>query len=466
MLKKLLIALLLILYANSSYAAVSFTERYVDNTLASETKPEGTATGGGATWICLEAGSDATDDQYNDYGISTTGGTGPNQHLRITDFVGTGGGNCELEATVDSAWGVNPDSSTTYEITIGSDANNGVAEGVYGGTNGAWRTVVYGATQCNDQRLNIKAGREYDLQEGIIGGVSNSCRMWGYTSTVGDGGRAIIDAQGTVAIAWTHGADSWKIIDLEFKGATGDCIYMANPGFDGTVLWNVLVHNCGDDGIHITSNGITAQIFNTEIHTATGQGANIETGTNVMYSYIHDTTAGGASEAGYFLFNIVDTTGGDNLLDGVYVMNNTFYNSTGENFDSAGFAPMLLINNLFHTASTYNVDVSYAPADNAQFIGYNSYYAWTTASKHADVYGLILDLENNQTGDPDLVDPANATAANNDFNLGSSTTIDDTGFPPTYPGIVNTIGHIEPGAIPYEETGGVGAVTTSYGYSN
>ena len=71
----------------------------------------GTAQSGGSTTITLESGESSTDDFYNGAVILLTGGTGASQYRQITDYNGT-----TKVATVDSAWGTNPDSSTTYQI--------------------------------------------------------------------------------------------------------------------------------------------------------------------------------------------------------------------------------------------------------------------------------------------------------------------------------------------------------------
>lgn len=71
----------------------------------------GTAQAGGSTTITLESGESSADDFYNGSVILLTGGTGASQYRQITDYNGT-----TKVATVDSAWGTNPDSSTTYQI--------------------------------------------------------------------------------------------------------------------------------------------------------------------------------------------------------------------------------------------------------------------------------------------------------------------------------------------------------------
>jgi hypothetical protein len=64
-----------------------------------------------STTAKLAAGASAVDDTYNGMIITTTGGTGSGQTRVITDYVGS-----SKVATVDYAWGVTPDATTTYSV--------------------------------------------------------------------------------------------------------------------------------------------------------------------------------------------------------------------------------------------------------------------------------------------------------------------------------------------------------------
>lgn len=71
----------------------------------------GTATAGAASTITLAGGSSAVNSYYKGLIIRTTGGTGSGQSRYITGYVGS-----TKVATVDTAWSVQPDATTTYEI--------------------------------------------------------------------------------------------------------------------------------------------------------------------------------------------------------------------------------------------------------------------------------------------------------------------------------------------------------------
>lgn len=75
------------------------------------TTATGTATAGAATTITLANTSSNKGNAYVGQVISTTGGTGSGQSKTVIAYNST-----TLVATVDSAWSVNPDGTTTYSI--------------------------------------------------------------------------------------------------------------------------------------------------------------------------------------------------------------------------------------------------------------------------------------------------------------------------------------------------------------
>lgn len=72
----------------------------------------GTAQAGGGSTITLRSGAVATDSYYNGAVVKTISGTGAGQSRKIASYVGS-----TKVATMDSAWSVNPDSTTVYIVT-------------------------------------------------------------------------------------------------------------------------------------------------------------------------------------------------------------------------------------------------------------------------------------------------------------------------------------------------------------
>ena len=71
----------------------------------------GTAQAGASTTITLRSGASSADDFYNLMAVVLTGGTGAGQVRKISDYTGS-----TRIATVDTAWGTTPDSTTTYQL--------------------------------------------------------------------------------------------------------------------------------------------------------------------------------------------------------------------------------------------------------------------------------------------------------------------------------------------------------------
>jgi hypothetical protein len=74
----------------------------------------GTAQAGGANTITLDTGASAVDDFYRSMPIRLTGGTGSGQIRKVVSYNGT-----SKVATVDIAWGTNPNSSSTFRVSKG-----------------------------------------------------------------------------------------------------------------------------------------------------------------------------------------------------------------------------------------------------------------------------------------------------------------------------------------------------------
>jgi hypothetical protein len=85
----------------------------------------GTAQAGAATTITLDASASSVDDFYNGMYVNITNDSPSNvqgQARRITDYVGS-----TKVATVESAWGTNPSSASTFEILLVDDGVGNVA---------------------------------------------------------------------------------------------------------------------------------------------------------------------------------------------------------------------------------------------------------------------------------------------------------------------------------------------------
>lgn len=92
-----------------------------------------TAQGGGGTTITLDAGASAIDDFYNFTIVFVTGGTGAGQSRMISDYVGA-----TKVATVNTAWGTNPDATSVFVILPFGSIPGAVAPSAADNANAVW----------------------------------------------------------------------------------------------------------------------------------------------------------------------------------------------------------------------------------------------------------------------------------------------------------------------------------------
>ena len=134
----------------------------------------GTAQAGGSTTITLASGASDTDDNYNNYYIFLTGGTGFGQRNKIDDYTGS-----SRVATV-STWGTNPDNTTTYEIIRETDVSLlynydfGIGSDGWGSANFAFTSGTNPYATYNDsapgyiqQQVPIESNTLYQLSFSI-----------------------------------------------------------------------------------------------------------------------------------------------------------------------------------------------------------------------------------------------------------------------------------------------------------
>ena len=86
-------------------------QRYETDVFGDTAALYGAAQSGGSSTITLGVGASTVDDFYNDWYLKIDGGTGSGQTKKITDYVGS-----TLVATVDTAWGTQPDNTSTYGL--------------------------------------------------------------------------------------------------------------------------------------------------------------------------------------------------------------------------------------------------------------------------------------------------------------------------------------------------------------
>lgn len=393
---------------------------HVSNKLWADSDATGTATGGGADYILLKAATSQIDDAFNTWGIYLTGGTGSGQSRRIVDYDQTGNVNGERYAQVESNWGTNPDATTTYEIIEGSDSNNGLGPDNYDGADGAWRQLSYAADQyAADDTVYVKGGRDYTLQDG-----ANNCVMYittagtagtpviieGFTTSVGDGGTATINA-GTNAlvsgIITAIGGNVFHVFkNLRITGGSGDGVDLNGETDDGTFWTNCRFDNNTGYGVQ----GDNAHVF--YLCTAdnnTAGGIDVDTQLTAVACQFYTNTGhalwgNGNCTVGFCLFynnganrNLRHNSG--TFERASIIFNNTFdgdntAGSVGMYSDSTEAWAMLCLNNIFFDLGdgiTCDGNIG-----KAQIEDYNLFYSNTTNRTNIDTGGNSVA----GTGDP------------------------------------------------------------------
>lgn len=305
------------------------------------------------------------------------------------------GANGAITLSTTSIAGTAPvTSATTRTIKVG---------GAWKGPNGAIGfpitfasgTSLQNATNLNGNqvRVNMKNDVTYSITAGITASGTEVV-FQGYTSTVGDGGRATLDAGTTNAtiLSLTTGN---KIIDLIVaNNATGTSIHgiaMAT----GTSALRCVVHDVRGDGIN--SGGTNCLIVECEVYnfnksnTVNLAGLNLTTGGGqAIRNYIHDGTAGTNC-------NGIRTTPGTGSN---FICNNIVDSCLGAAVSIAGLNPnstidILISGNDFYN-NGYGIKVEevnanyYLHIENNNFIK-NTSYAFEGGASFTKLYGVMFN---------------------------------------------------------------------------
>lgn len=166
-------------------------------------------------------------------------------------------------------------------------------------------------TNSDPVRINMKNGTDYSISTGIsTSAAMNGVTVQGYASSVGDGGKAVIDGGTNVITVWTEAGNDTSLIDLEIKCAattgTGSGLIFSQSGSKAI---RVVSHGHRNVGLGSTGGGTPTFI---ECEAYSNNGANGSNsggfylggsngGAKLLRCYSHDNTKNGF---------VIDTTGG------------------------------------------------------------------------------------------------------------------------------------------------------------
>ncbi len=329
----------------------------------------------------------------------------------------------------------------TYYIdaAVGNDSNAGTSPG----SGNAWATIQkFVDTASAGDTGYVKASGNYNelvTITGKTGTESNPFILEGYTSSPGDGGRAIIDAQNTrnnCILFATTASVYWEFRNFQLQGSPStqrlcnrtiancnqikwlNCRFTNGSGSPqnglsssnsaGTLYW--LVEGCEFDNISgyaIDNLNSSTIIYNTFRSINSSNGLVLLTGNALINRNIFANCSG--------TIGITLNSGSSRMV----ANNNTFYNMTGTSMSvlaATGTSSFQFIatNNIFVNVSGSSATcVRGASGTNsgAHYVGNNAFYNVTAQYSNATSFGSDVTLTGNPYTD----------ATNYDFSLNATT---------------------------------------------
>jgi len=428
--KRLLIVLLLVPWL--SFAA-TYTEFYCNASTGSNING-GSDAGGTAKYT-------STNGNWNGTSTFTPSDTQLASLIAVGDFASVYNDGATLAVYIARVVTINQSGGNITSIVLSTTARAGTAPtssatgrsikvgGTWKGPNaGSGFPITFSGTSLSqainsnsDQvRVNFKNNATYSITSLISGSTQASeLLLQGYSSSVGDGGKATIDGGGNniSLLSLGQNTDLFDFIVSNVGVSTG-----TGTGISGAVsnnsLFRVVVHDVRGSGIVLSSLTGT-QLIECEVYaynqsnTASSPGISLGPSSTAKRCYVHDGTGSNCDGIQLNVGNqnstvdqcIMDTNGGNGILVSggssasghVIISNSEFYNNTGAGikFGSASaFYVMHIENNNFIKNGTYGID---GGASFTRLFGYmfnNGYGIGTQANSSGDYHttgSLILD---------------------------------------------------------------------------
>jgi hypothetical protein len=202
-------------------------------------------------------------------------------------------------------------------------------------------------------RINLKNNTTYSITAGIAANKAGPIAYQGYSSSVGDGGRAIIDG-GTSGTSYvlldTSSGTNARFVDLVFQnnGATGSADGVTAQA-SGVFMQRVIVNSVRGYGINASGGVFTeCEVYGAN-QSNTGSTGGFRAGGSVslLRCYIHDNTGSNtsgvlntASGVISIIGSVIESNGkhgAANVFSAGYwfIYNTDFYNNGGSGFDAS-----------------------------------------------------------------------------------------------------------------------------------
>lgn len=349
--------------------AQTFTEFYAD--AASGSNVNGGSNAGAAT-MSDTAGTGSYNAATNIYtSVATNGSVAVGQFIAIysgaaTEAAGiaritavSGGGGIPWVITCDLFQsGTEPTTASTYKANVG---------GAWKGPNGAvdFPFDYLAATSTNaagdPPRVNFKSGTTYSITAAMAANKTGPLVYEGYTTTIGDGGRAIFDGGTSGASYALLSASGTGVMlrSLMFRnnGATGSANGVTNTS---QVIWQrCVVHSVRGNGFAIAGIGtaIECEAYScNQSNTVDLAGFKVTTTiARIIRCIAHDNTGSNTDgfhdvAGGTYIDCIADTNGKDGFYVGSssdhgVLLNCVAYLNSGDGIDHDGVNDLLLLEN-------------------------------------------------------------------------------------------------------------------------
>lgn len=485
--------LTLLLSVSLAAGATTFTEFYVQTT--GSNLNAGSTTGDNAVYTATNGNWDGTSIYI------PTDGSNPSGTVSVGDWA-----SVYLDAATVAVYVARVTTVTNAVnggIILDTSAKGGTAP-ASGGTGrtikvgGAWKgpnaaesfpfgfvtatmtNLNSGVAQGFVPRVNIKGGTTYNITAAMIHANNGPVRFQGYTSSVGDSGKATIDG-GTSGISYillTVSAANTDIADLIFanNGASGSAVGISSTGVENCFIRDV-VHDVRGSGFNlaVVSMAMECEAYLCNKNGATAHGFAVTTiGGTLLRCVSHDNaganTDGFNLGAGTVMERCIADSNGRNgaTFTGVTQMffnGCDFYNNTGSGIDLSGASATVAIiqNSNFIKNGAFGINSSGSPIRNGQIVncGFGTGTQTNTSGSIAAVGGM------NETGTVNYasnvtpwVDPANG-----DFRINLSTA-EGAGrgaFTETQASYTGTIAYPDIGAAQHLESAGGGQSSHVFG---
>jgi hypothetical protein len=335
-------------------------------------------------------------------------------------------------------------------------------------------------------RINLKNDQTYSMTSQIQATGVAGTTIQGYTSTVGDGGKATIDGSTSVASPLAPQSSSAEWVDLivstSFASGVSDCLAISGSP---AVFTRVVVHGARGAGFSCSSSPSTyieCEAYDCDKSNSASSGGFLVAGAaaNFYYCISHDNT--GSNASGFFLNGansnytvqncIADTNGGNGLTVGSSASSGSLtisqydgYNNTGDAIKASGSTVVTNIRNS-NFIKNGGKGINVTTNGTGGRIDNNGYGSGTQANGSSDTISSLVDSGTAVTYGSNLtpwVDPANG-----DFriNLAAANWAGRGAFTQTAASYAGARGYPDIGAAQSKTgPGGTFSKESSYGFS-